>query len=103
MDAELRIELTSRIRLLTAELRGELLREITVRLADAEAKVRVVEVNMGHELQKVSTELWRAVVQARGPRLRRPAAGPRGRVQATGSLRDEVAGGAHSRSLPARR
>jgi len=69
MDAELRIELTSRIRLLTAELRGELLREITIRLADAEAKAGVVEVNVDHKIQRVAAEFAQRLGRLEGTQL----------------------------------
>jgi len=57
MDAELRIELTSRVKLLTAELRGDLLREVAVRVGDVEAKVSAAEVSTEAKLQRIAGEI----------------------------------------------
>eukprot|EP00405_Crypthecodinium_cohnii_P014203 CAMPEP_0206446306 /NCGR_PEP_ID=MMETSP0324_2-20121206/16055_1 /ASSEMBLY_ACC=CAM_ASM_000836 /TAXON_ID=2866 /ORGANISM="Crypthecodinium cohnii, Strain Seligo" /LENGTH=1088 /DNA_ID=CAMNT_0053914747 /DNA_START=191 /DNA_END=3457 /DNA_ORIENTATION=- len=57
MDAELRVELNSRIRLLSAELRGELFREVSQRTSDIETKLNRAESTFQLEQKKMSTEL----------------------------------------------
>ena len=67
MDAEIRAELAARIRLLSAELRGELLRDVAARVAAAEAglgaQVGEVSVRVG-ELEAL--QLGRRVASLEG-------------------------------------
>lgn len=53
MDAELRVELNSRLRLLTVDLKGEIMSEVAARLASAEASVSGIEAKLSSELDHV--------------------------------------------------
>lgn len=53
MDAELRVELNSRLRVLTADLKGEIMSEVAARLASAEASVSSIEAKLSSELDHV--------------------------------------------------
>mmetsp|Transcript_126003 Transcript_126003/g.245761 ORF Transcript_126003/g.245761 Transcript_126003/m.245761 type:complete len:522 (+) Transcript_126003:66-1631(+) len=55
MDAELRMEFSSRMRLMHAELRGELLGEVAVRIAAVEARNGVTE-TLSAELQRIGRD-----------------------------------------------
>jgi len=56
MDAELRMELSSRMRLIHAELRGELLGEVAVRIAAVEARTGVMETTLSAELKRIGKD-----------------------------------------------
>eukprot|EP00401_Gymnodinium_catenatum_P002574 CAMPEP_0117545496 /NCGR_PEP_ID=MMETSP0784-20121206/46123_1 /TAXON_ID=39447 /ORGANISM="" /LENGTH=931 /DNA_ID=CAMNT_0005342341 /DNA_START=58 /DNA_END=2849 /DNA_ORIENTATION=- len=66
MDAELRVELSSRMRLLTAELRGEIFSEVAVKVASAEARVGVVETRLESEVHRVNAALSARVSKLEG-------------------------------------
>lgn len=53
MDAELRVEINSRLRLLTADLKGEIMSEVATRLSSAEASVSSIEAKLSSELDHV--------------------------------------------------
>eukprot|EP00435_Cladocopium_sp_Y103_P023821 s602_g5.t2 len=53
MDAELRVEINSRLRLLTADLKGEIMSEVATRLSSAEASVSGIEAKLSSELDHV--------------------------------------------------
>ncbi|CAJ1353003.1 unnamed protein product [Effrenium voratum] len=53
MDAELRVELNSRLRLLTADLKGEIMADVAARVANTEASVGSIEAKLSGELDKI--------------------------------------------------
>lgn len=53
MDAELRVEINSRLRVLTADLKGEIMSEVATRLSSAEASVSGIEAKLSSELDHV--------------------------------------------------
>jgi len=73
MDAELRVELTSRIRLVAAELRGEIQSDVAVRIAAVEARIAVIETNSRAEIQRLdrdhNSRLTALEAAQAGPRL----------------------------------
>lgn len=63
MDAELRVELNSRLRLLTADLKGEIMSDVAARIAAAEVAVGGIEAKLSSDLDNVCED-FRACLES---------------------------------------
>eukprot|EP00931_Biecheleriopsis_adriatica_P006435 TRINITY_DN107835_c0_g1_i1.p1 TRINITY_DN107835_c0_g1~~TRINITY_DN107835_c0_g1_i1.p1 ORF type:complete len:861 (-),score=183.12 TRINITY_DN107835_c0_g1_i1:16-2598(-) len=57
MDAELRVEMNSRLRLVSADLRSDIIKEVTIRCASTEARIGSVEAELKAKVSSIADDV----------------------------------------------